>query len=96
MEYGKAIKAIRSLRGLSQVELSVKAKVSKSYLSKLESGQSVASMDKLEKIANALKVPFYMLVLIASEKSDLKGIPDNVANELKDNLLSLVMKPHRA
>jgi transcriptional regulator with XRE-family HTH domain len=95
MDYGKAIKTIRTLRGISQVDLSEKTGLSKSYLSKIENGQSIPSMEKLEKVASALKIPFYMLILFASEKQDLKGIPENVANELKENLFALVTKSQK-
>lgn len=95
MDYGKAVKTIRTLRGISQIELSEISKLSKSYISKIENGQSVPSMEKLEKIASSLKVPFYMLILFASEKQDLKGISETVANELKENLFALVTKTQR-
>lgn len=91
MNYGKAIKTIRSIREVSQTELSEKAQLSKSYLSKIESGQSIPTLDKLELIADALDVPFYLLVFFASEKNDLSSMPPNMADEMKKHLFDMVL-----
>ena len=91
MNYGKAIKKIRSLKKISQVELSEEAKIGKSYLSKIENGESVPALDKLEKISEALDVPFYLMAFLASEKNDLDSLPLKAADEMKKHLFDMVM-----
>ena len=91
MNYGKAIKTIRSIKDISQTELSEKAQLSKSYISKIESGQSVPTLDKLEMVAGALDVPFYLLVFFASEKDDLSSMPPHMADEMKKHLFDMVL-----
>src|SRR5215510_3633898 len=47
---------IRELRGMTQSQLQSKSKVSRSYLSRIESGQMTPSLGTLEKISEALNV----------------------------------------
>jgi transcriptional regulator with XRE-family HTH domain len=92
MDYGHAIKKLRLLREMTQSDLGKAAKLSKGYISKVESGQSMPPMKKLHDVAKALKVPFYLFVLFASDKTDLKGIPEGMAEELKNSLFNMVLK----
>ena len=54
---GSAIAILRKTNGMSQVDLALKAKVSKSFLSDLERGVRNPSYLTLCKIADALGVP---------------------------------------
>jgi transcriptional regulator with XRE-family HTH domain len=58
----KNIESIRLKRGLTQVELAQKAKISQPALHKIEAGKSSPSIETLEKIANALKVSVSELI----------------------------------
>ena len=50
------VTTIRKAQGMTQMELATRAKVSRPYISKIESGkQQVISSIVMEKIANALK-----------------------------------------
>jgi transcriptional regulator with XRE-family HTH domain len=51
---GKKVEVQRVLKDLSQQELAEKAKVSRTYISKIESGKVNPSISILAKIANAL------------------------------------------
>jgi transcriptional regulator with XRE-family HTH domain len=53
---GLNIQNLRHSRNLSQEDLSLKADVDRSYLSKIELGRNSASIDRLERIAIALEV----------------------------------------
>lgn len=96
MNYGKAIKTLRSLRDMSQTDLSEKAQVSKSFLSKIEGGSGTPGLDKLEMIAEALDVPFYLLVFFASEKDDLHLMPVQMADEMKKHMFDMVLSIQEA
>lgn len=67
---GGRIKTIREFRGLTQSELASKSKVSRSYLCRIEFGQMTPSLGTLEKIAEALCVPF-KLFFVPEEDSSL-------------------------
>lgn len=55
-QVGKRLKEIRRSRGLSQETLAEKADISPRYLSRLEVGQQVASLETLHRLAKALNV----------------------------------------
>ena len=90
MNYGKAIRTVRAAREMSQKELAAKAKLDPSYISLLESGERIPSPNALETLSKALRVPIYLVILLASEKSDLHGIPPKEAGILGEQLLKLL------
>jgi transcriptional regulator with XRE-family HTH domain len=53
---GQRIRQLRDSRGLTQSQLQARSRVSRSYLSRIESGQMTPSLGTLEKIAEALGV----------------------------------------
>jgi repressor LexA len=57
MDIGKKIKNLRKINDLTQVELSEKANISRSYLADIERNRYNASLDTLKSIASALDVP---------------------------------------
>lgn len=99
MNYGKAIRTIRSAKNLEQKELAHLAKLNPSYISLIESNRRAPSASALEALAKALHVPLYLLMLLASEVEDLHGIAETEANKLGKQLLDLVLttdKPPRS
>jgi transcriptional regulator with XRE-family HTH domain len=91
MNYGKAIRIARSISGLSQAKLADMSGIDRSYLSLIESGGRKPSMESLLKISGALKLPFHLLTLLATEKEDTNSIGNdqilNLATELTKLLL---------
>ena len=53
---GQRIRQLRESRGMTQSQLQSRSKVSRSYLSRIESGQMTPSLGTLEKISEALNV----------------------------------------
>ncbi len=53
---GQRIRQLRESRGMTQSQLQSRSKVSRSYLSRIESGQMTPSLGTLEKISEALGV----------------------------------------
>lgn len=53
---GQRIRQLRESRSMTQSQLQAKSRVSRSYLSRIESGQMTPSLGTLEKIAEALGV----------------------------------------
>ncbi len=53
---GQRIRQLRESRGMTQSQLQSRSRVSRSYLSRIESGQMTPSLGTLEKIAEALVV----------------------------------------
>ncbi len=90
MKYGKAIRAVRSARGLTQQTLAETIGLDSSYISLIENGRRVPSLKVLEDIATALATPLYLLLLLGSEAEDLRGTSPERAQELGVLLLDIV------
>jgi transcriptional regulator with XRE-family HTH domain len=92
MNYGRAIRTIRTAYGLSQAQLAERLSVGTSHLSLLESGKRKPSLQALEEISTALNVPPHLLTLLASEKSDLEN-PKNADDiaKLAEALLRILV-----
>ena len=74
MNYGKAVKIVRTIAGLQQKELAELAAVHASLISLIEKGKRRPGLSTLEKITKALDVPQHLFVLLATEARDLKDI----------------------
>jgi DNA-binding XRE family transcriptional regulator len=60
---GERIRELRESRGMTQSQLQNRSRVSRSYLSRIESGQMTPSLGTLEKISEALQVAFHRFLL---------------------------------
>lgn len=54
--FGRRLRALRTLQGLSQDELARIAQMDRVFLGQLERGQRTASLESVEKLAGALRV----------------------------------------
>lgn len=61
MDIGTQIRTIRKAKGMTQVELSAHAEISRSYLADVEAGRYNPSLETLAKIAQALGVAVSVL-----------------------------------
>ena len=68
MDVGDRLKQFRELGGLSQGKIEERTGLLRCYISRVENGHTVPSVDTLEKFARALDVPLYQL-LYEREKS---------------------------
>ena len=71
MKYGKAIKIIRSAKGITQKKLAEISNLDKSYISRIESEERAPTLESLEKISKALNVPLHCIILLSSNKKDI-------------------------
>ena len=60
--FGERVRALRQEAGLSQEELALRLKLSRTYLSQLEAGRRNVSLRTAERIAHGLGVPLAELV----------------------------------
>ena len=65
--YGENIKRIRQAKGMSQDVLSEKAEISPGFLSEIENHKKTGTFDTFAKIAEALEVEPYELLLPHNE-----------------------------
>jgi transcriptional regulator with XRE-family HTH domain len=90
MHLGQAIKFCRQQRNLTQPELAERAGISPSYLSVLEKGKRDPSFSMIEKIARALDIPLSLLIFIATDPSEIQGLPTEVTEKLSAATINLL------
>jgi len=106
MNYAKAFRTIRAVKGITQKDLAKLLDVDASYVSRIESSDKkdgakdagrIPSVQIFEKLSSSLNVPLYLILLLASEEEDLKlskvtnGLLKKQADELSSSLLKLVL-----
>jgi transcriptional regulator with XRE-family HTH domain len=96
MDYGRAVRIVRAVRGLSQKELAKLINSDASYISLIESGLRVPRPRTLERIAKKLRVPLHLLMLFGSERRDLKGVSQQQATQLANQLLEALLQGERS
>jgi len=87
MDYGLAIRLVRAHRGIEQRDLALLLKVDPSYISLLEHGLRTPSLQFLEKVSKEIKIPVFLLVLLASTQEDLKNSNKETIDKLRETLL---------
>ena len=73
-EIGKKIKTLRKQKGLTQAELAEKINVDSKYVSRLETGNSVASITTMIKISKVLNIQLSDIFTVESEQEKNKII----------------------
>lgn len=61
MVIGDKLKTLREQKNLSQGDIEKRTGLLRCYISRVENGHTVPSVDTLEKLARALEVPMYRL-----------------------------------
>jgi len=91
MNLGRAIRLVRTSKGMTQATLGDKAGCTNSYISVIEkNGGDDISLTTLKKLANGLDTPLVFLVLLAADEGDLNGISQDVVNQLSALVLKLL------
>jgi transcriptional regulator with XRE-family HTH domain len=92
MNYGRAIRIVRTAHGWSKAQLAKRLTIGASYLSLIEAEKREPSLKVLEEISTALHVPPHLLALLASDPGDLDD-PKNVEQiqELARSLVRLLV-----
>ena len=67
MLIGDRIRALREAKNLSQGDIEKRSGLLRSYLSSVENGHTVPSIETLERLARALAVPLYQLLYEGEE-----------------------------
>jgi len=66
--FGTNVRTVRESRGLSQEALADKADLHRTYISDIERFQRNISLDNIQKLANALEVKPYELLMTDEDK----------------------------
>jgi transcriptional regulator with XRE-family HTH domain len=68
---GKALKILRTARGIKQSDLANRIAVQKNYISMIENGRREPSLSFLQAAARALDVPIEMFFVFARDSTEL-------------------------
>ena len=69
------LRSLREARKLSQGDIEKRTGLLRCYISRVENGHTVPSLDTIEKIARALEVPLYQLFYDGEEPPVLPKLP---------------------
>ncbi len=84
MVIGERLRQIRAQKKLSQADVERETGLLRCYISRVENGHTVPSVETLEKFAHALQVPMYQLFYDSEEPPE---IPDLAKREPGDDTL---------
>ena len=77
MVIGDRIRQIRDYKNLSQGDIEKRTGLLRCYVSRVEQGHTVPSIETLEKFARALEVPMYQLFFDGEKPPALKAIEND-------------------
>ncbi len=81
MNTGQAIKTVRQKKLIKQKDLAVLLEISSSFLSQIEHGKREPSPELIEKIADTLRIPVQLILLLSTE---FKLADSKFERQLKD------------
>lgn len=93
------IKKYRTLNGFTQMQLAEEADISVGFLCDLESGKKWGTLETMAKLAKALHIKPYQLLMSEEEKNnavniheDLSELAQNLKNNIDSNISNLIQK----
>ncbi|HEM7875423.1 XRE family transcriptional regulator [Burkholderia contaminans] len=90
MNIGKALKLCRTAKDLSLEAVAERAEISTSYLSRIENQQREPTLTLVGKLAGALSVPMPVLIFLASDSQELRGLDAETEKQFADLALNLI------
>jgi transcriptional regulator with XRE-family HTH domain len=86
----KALRIIRQFHNIKQVELADQLKISKLYLSEIESGKKPASLDLLEQYSAYFDIPVSSLVFFSESLNKTPRFSESFRIQIGGKLLSVM------
>ncbi len=78
---GERLRTLREAKGMPQSEIERRTGLLRCYVSRVENGHTVPSIETLEKLARALEVPLYQLFYDLENPPQLTNLPDRKTAE---------------
>jgi transcriptional regulator with XRE-family HTH domain len=83
MNIGETIRNFRLQKGMSQGDIEKRTGLLRCYLSRVENGHTIPSLDTLAKIANAMEVPLAQFFADGSSDNGSKSLPQLSEDEIR-------------
>lgn len=90
MNLPAAIKDLRKKKGYKQYEAAESIGITQTYLSQIESGQKVPSIDVLEKLAKVYKTPIAIMLWFSIDEKDIQKNKLTAYRELRPVIDSMI------
>jgi len=78
MMIAQRLRALRLQKDLTQGDIEERTGLKRFYVSRIEHGHTVPSIETLEKMANALEVPLYQLFYDGNEPPNPQSLPKSL------------------
>jgi transcriptional regulator with XRE-family HTH domain len=78
---GERLKELRENKNFSQGEIEKRTGLLRCYISRVENGHTVPSIETLEKLARALEIPMYQLFYDGDKPPALPNLPKHKASD---------------
>ncbi len=78
MVIGDRLRSLREKKGLSQGQIEKRTGLLRCYISRVENGHTIPSIDTVERLATALEVPLYQVFWDGEEVPALPNLPNRV------------------
>jgi transcriptional regulator with XRE-family HTH domain len=75
------LRAIREQKDLSQGDIEKRTGLKRCYVSRVENGHTVPSIETLEKMARALEVPMYQFFYDGEAPPEIPALPEHTSPE---------------
>jgi transcriptional regulator with XRE-family HTH domain len=79
MDIGRRITSLREEKELSQGDIEKRTGLLRCYISRVENGHTVPAIETLEKIARALEMPLYQLMMTARTRQPYQRMVIEIA-----------------
>ena len=81
MVIGDRLRALREHKGLSQGQLEKRTGLLRCYISRVENGHTVPSIETMEKLARALDIPLFQVFYDDEADQALTQLPERVTED---------------
>ena len=83
MNIGKRLRTLREAKGLSQGDIEKRSGLLRCYISRVENGHTIPSLDTLAKIAGAMELPLSQFFAESGHSNGSKGLPQLSDDEVR-------------
>lgn len=81
MIIGDRLRQLREQKDLSQGDIEKRTGLLRCYISRVENGHTVPSIETLEKMARALEIPMYRLFYEGTRPPEVPNLPEATAHD---------------
>ncbi|HLI34291.1 MAG TPA: helix-turn-helix transcriptional regulator [Terriglobia bacterium] len=81
MVIGRRLRKLREEKSLSQGDIEKRTGLLRCYISRVENGHTVPSLETLERLASALEVPLYQLFYEGDDPPPLRNLSSRQSSE---------------